>query len=197
MGKAMTGNKKTAAKNAASASKAKVKKHGTCSKAQLLGVIGQVSALYNGAAPKDKVAIRTGYGNAKAQAFTKAISRLQKSDHIRTDRENIYLTQQGQTEAGDATDLPMSNEEAQTKIRDDLTPKMQEVFDLLDTGITLTRVDLAAKLKYNSAKEQGFTKLLSRMSQKGYLELDDDKIHVRLDDVAFPFGRDSEANNDD
>ncbi len=159
-------------------------------KNQLLGVIAQLDPFHNGKPPRDLVARRAGYGNAMNPSFKKALSRASKRNHLDlSDKSNVTLTASGLEEAGDAPDWLKSNDDAHTKIQEELTPAMRKVFELVKDGKRHSRSEIASSLEYPSVKHQGFKKLLDRIRLKGYLEFVD-KEFIQLSDICFPAGRD-------
>ncbi|KAL3907124.1 MAG: hypothetical protein SGARI_003693 [Bacillariaceae sp.] len=179
---------KTPKKKAASAKPAP-KKNSTCTAKELLGVIGQLGLLHKGKPPRDLVARRAGYaGGAENASFKKAISRAAKKGLLDTsDKAVLELTDAGRDEAGDPPKLE-TNEEAHDRIKADLSTKMVKAFGLLQDGQPHTLLELAEGLGYESAKEQGFKKLLDRIKAKGYLEYTDNRESVQLTDICFPAG---------
>lgn len=103
-------------------------------------------------------------------------------------RDVVWLTPKGQDMAGEPPEME-NNQQAQEAILNDLTPKMQAVFKMLQDGQPRLRSEIAVSLKYASEQEQGFKKLLARIREKGYLEFVD-KESVQLPDICFPCGRD-------
>ncbi|CAB9511742.1 expressed unknown protein [Seminavis robusta] len=183
---------KTAAKGGKTTAKdSAAKKSKATSKNELLGVIAQLGLMHDGKPPRDLVARRAGYGSGDNPSFKKALLRASKRDHVDlSDKLVVSLTEKGQQEAGDPPELP-TNKAAQEKILEELTAKMKTAFELMRDGKVHLRTDLAEKLGYDSAKEQGFKKLLDRIRLKGYLEAVD-KDSVQLSDLCFPNGRHAE-----
>ena len=183
-----TGNKK-AAPAKGSKSSTKSKKGGATSKAALCAIISQLSAMYGGAAPQDKVALRAGYPNATCPAFKMAISRATKSEHVTTEGGTVSLMPKGQELAGDAPEMARSNEEHLEKIKGELTATQNKVVDALIDGKKASRADLAAHLGYKDEKAPAFKMLLKRTRDTGYLEFLDGSGEVQLADIVYPFGR--------
>lgn len=159
------------------------------SRAALLAVIRQVSAMHQGApAPLKLVALRAGYGGPNTPAFAMAMKRLAKAGLAVLTKTTVLLTEEGTALAGDFGGLPTSNHEAHDKILKELSPKMCIVFSLMKGGEAWSRADLTTHLNYDSDKEAGFKMLLKRIRDKGYLDFVDSD-HVQLSDICFPFGR--------
>lgn len=172
------------------------KKLNATSKTMLLGVIAQLSPFHGGKAPRELVARRAGYGNAKSNAFKMALKRASKRGHVDlSDKETVQLTELGLGEAGGAPDCLGSNEETHDKIKSDLSPKRKEVFELIKDGKVYLRSFIATSLGYQSEKENAFKMLLKRIQDKGYLNFVD-KESVQLSEICFPMGRpDSEFSS--
>ena len=185
MGKASPKTSKPKAK--AKSTGAKTKK--STGKNQLLGVIAQLAPLHSGKPPRDLVARRAGYGSGDNPSFKKALSRASQRDHVDlSDKLVVFLTTLGKDEAGEAPAIK-SNKEAQETILNDLTAGQKTAFGILQDGKIHQRSDLATKLGYASEKEQGFKKLVDRISRQGYLnKLGKDSL--QLSDLCFPNGRD-------
>lgn len=185
MGKASLKASKPKAK--AKSSGAKTKK--ATGKNQLLGVIAQLAPLHNGKPPRDLVARRAGYGSGDNPSFKKALSRASQKDMVDlSDKMVVFLTTLGKDEAGEAPAIK-TNKEAQEVILNELPAKQKEAFGSLQDGKVHQRSSLATKLGYASEKEQGFKKLIDRISAQGYLDKLD-KESVQLSDLCFPNGRD-------
>lgn len=178
------------AKRSSSASKpTAAKKSKGCTKEQLFGVIAKLASLHNGKPPRDLVARHAGYVNAENGSFKKALYRASKDNLIDlSEKDVVWLTELGQAEAGDPLEME-TNEQAQEGILKDLSPKMQEVFKLLQDGQAHLRTEIASTLKYENEQHQGFKKLLCRIREKGYLNFVD-KDSIQLADICFPNGRD-------
>jgi hypothetical protein len=175
-------------------SKCKIK---TTSRKELLVVIGLVSVEHHGAARRDNVALRAGYGgtgSAKSSAFRCALGRLEKSGYLqdlRVHRDQILLTEEGCRAAikhAATCSLACTNQDVQLEILQQLTPTMTCLFRLVQDGQHYSRDYLAKALGYINKKAGGFQTLLSRMHCKGYLDFID-KNSVQLSDTCFPFGR--------
>jgi hypothetical protein len=168
-----------------------VKKAKTTSKTELLGIIAQLASLHQGSAPLDLVARRAAYGNVNNPSFKKAIQRASKQGLLEVEHTTVRLTDLGIAQAGDAPDWVQSNAQAQGKMKEDLTPKMQKVFDMIleDGGQPKSLTMLATRMGYPNAKDKGFKKLMSRIRLKGCIDfVDSDK--VQASDMAYPTGRD-------
>ena len=166
------------------------KKLNATSKTELLGVIANLAPFHGGNPPRELVARRAGYGNAKTPAFKMAIKRAEKRGQLDlSDKQAISLTELGSAEAPDVAAVFGSNEQAHEKIKSELSPKMKEAFDLLHDGQPCLRSTIASRLEYKSEKEPAFKMLLNRIRDKGFLDFID-KFSVQLSDVCFPMGRD-------
>jgi len=166
------------------------KKMTATSKTMLLSVIANLAPLHGGAPPRELVARRAGYGNAKTPAFKMALKRAEKRGHVDlSEKTTVALTDLGYEQVGSSPDQTLpSNEETHAKIKSELSPKMNIVFDFLQDGQMYSRHSIALSLGYTSEKEAGFKMLMNRIRDKGYLEFVD-KISVQLSDVCFPMGR--------
>jgi hypothetical protein len=185
----------TAATTQKKSSSSSATSFGGCTKEKLCAIIALVSKLHNGAgAPKEMVAKRSGYPNAKHQSFTKALSRQSKNGFLTVkDGTFLYLTESGKELAGQANidDLPVDNSAQLDKIEQSLSAKQRDLFVLLrDRTEPIMKDKVAAILGYADAKVQGFSKLVSRVRAQGHLEdAPDNKHAIQLSDLCFPFGR--------
>jgi hypothetical protein len=138
--------------------------------------------LHKGAAPLDLVARRAAYGKANNPSFKKAIQRAGQQGLLVAENNTGQLTDLGISQAGDAPDWVQSNAQAQAKMKEDLTPKMRIVFDMIleDGGQPKSCTMLATRLEYPNAKDKGFKKLLSRMRLKGCIDFVDSGASVQL-----------------
>lgn len=166
------------------------KKLNATTKAALLRVIAQLSPLHQGKPPRELVARRAGYGSATTPAFKMALKRAAKRGHVDivADKTTVELTESGREEAGDASENLATNEETHDKIKSDLSPKMNEVFELIKDGEPHLRSVIATTLGYMNEKEAAFKMLLNRIRKKGYLDFID-KQSIQLSDICFPTGR--------
>lgn len=164
---------------------------------ELLVIIGLISIMQGGPAPRNKVALRAGYGSHKSSAFRTALGRLQKSGHLQDlqiQADHVMLTEEGCRAAianAASCSLACTNEDVQKEILERLTPKMTCLFRLAADGQSYSRAYLAKALGYASMRDGGFQSLLCRMHRKGFLNLLNNSS-VQLSDECFPFGRSNE-----
>ena len=104
----------------------------TVSKDKLLAIIAQVSSMHGGdGAPRDVVCLRAKY-SGKPQGFSKAISRLSQSDHLRSVKGGLLvLTQKGLEVAGDVEPPAETNDDQIKEEREHLSGSQLTIFDLL------------------------------------------------------------------
>jgi len=155
----------------------------------LLAIIAQVSALHGGdGAPRDVVCLRAKY-TGKPQGFSKAISRLIQSDHLRSVKGGLLvLTQKGSDAAVDVEPPAETNDDQIKEEREQLSGSQLTIFDLLLEAPSDARLERSVLMeKIGSKTKGGFDKMLSRMRTTGCI--DTDKECAWLSDRVFPFGR--------
>ena len=157
----------------------------------LLAIIAQVSSLHGGnGAPRDVVCLRAKY-TGKPQGFSKAISRLIQSDHLRTVKGKgglLVLTKKGLEAAGDVEPPAETNNDQIKEERDSLSGSQLTIFDLLLEAPSDARLERSVLMeKIGSKTKGGFDKMLSRMRTTGCI--DTDKEYAWLSDRVFPYGR--------
>ena len=165
----------------------KSKGKGTVTQEQLLGVIAHVASLHQGKAPLSKVARQLGYGGETNGSFKKALNRKKKAGLLSYDSTAVWLMEAGRSLAGDASEYILTNQKAQEKIMEDVTPSMKKAAMFLINGKPVTLGMLATHLEYDGVTA-GFKKLVNRMKLKDLVE-SVGKDQVQLTGIAFPEGR--------
>ena len=169
-------------------------------RARIIRAIAELHALGKGKVPRTEVALFAGYTNAASKGFSNPLSSL-KTEGILDypDKKTVALTPKG-LETGEARAItpPTDNAEVQARITALLTPKQQEIFDILaKSRKPRLRDEVAASVGYTNPASKGFSNSVGKMSSLGILCYPKDDTNpklkwVALTDMCFPFPKEED-----
>lgn len=133
--------------------------------------------------------------NAASKGFANPLSTL-KTEGIVTypDTKTVSLTTEGlETDEAKGVSPPKDNTEVHARIMAILTPKQQQIFDLLASdGAAHPRDGAAAAVGYSNPASKGWSNSIGKMSSLGLVHYPKDNTDpkrklIQLTDMCFPF----------
>jgi len=120
---------------------------------KILAGLAYLRSLGTIAPPRSFVAGLSGYMNLRSASYFEANKELRSKDLIDYPTgESVQLSDKGLAAVGHVADRPSTNEDVQSRIKELLSPKGAEMFDILIDGRAHDRAALALSVGYKNPR---------------------------------------------